>query len=117
MARARKDDPEKFPPFGRRLLWLERPGSVAKLVALLVIVCVALVLSDFLYEKHGYFAEENVVGFFAMFGYVMFTLLVLAAGGLRVLVGVREDYYGDKAVDHEEEYPKDQIEIRDYDDD
>jgi hypothetical protein len=50
-----------------------------------------------------------------MFGYVMFTLLVLAARGLRVLVGVKEDYYGDKAIDHEEEYPKDQIDIRDYD--
>jgi hypothetical protein len=116
MARARKDDPEKFPPLGRRMLWLEEPGSIARVVALLVIACVAVVLADFLYEKHGHFAEENVIGFFAIFGYVMFTLLVLAARGLRVLVGVKEDYYGDKAIDHEEEYPKDQIEIRDYDD-
>jgi hypothetical protein len=116
MARKRKDDPEKFPPLGRKLLWLERPGSVAKVVTTLVLVCAFLVLSDFFYEKHGHYAEEEVPGFYAMYGFVMFTLLVLAARGLRVLVGVREDYYGNKAIDHEESYPHDQIEIKDYDD-
>lgn len=116
MAHSRKDDPDKFPPFGRKLLWLEKPGSVAKIIIALVLACAIVVAADFFYEKHGHFAEEEVEGFFAMFGFVMFTLLVLAARGLRVLVGEREDFYGTKAVDHEESYPKDQIEIRNYDD-
>lgn len=116
MASTRKDDPDKFPPLGRKMLWLEKPGSVGKIITFLVIACAVTALADFFYEKHGYFAEEEVEGFFAMFGFVMFTLLVLAARGLRVLVGEREDYYGTKAVDQEESYPEDQIEIRDYDD-
>lgn len=117
MAQNQKDDPEKFPPLGRKMLWLEKPGSPAKVVAVLVLACAVAFAADFFYEKHGHFAEEEVEGFFAIFGFVMFTLLVLAARGLRVLVGVREDYYGNKAVDHEESYPEDQIEIKDYDDD
>ena len=117
MASTRKDDPDKFPPLGRKLLWLEKPGSVTKVVIALVLACALVVAADFFYTKHGHFAEEEVEGFFAMFGFVMFTLLVLAARGLRVLVGDREDYYGKKAVDQEESYPEDQIEIKDYDDD
>lgn len=117
MAQSRKDDPDKFPPLGQQMMWLEKPGSVAKVITALVLACTVVVLADFFYEKHGHFAEEEVEGFFAMFGFVMFTLLVLAARGLRVLVGEREDYYGTKAVDQEESYPEDQIEIKDYDDD
>ena len=112
----KKDDPEKFPPLGRKFLWLEKPGSVTKVVVWLILACVISFLADFFYEKHGYFAEEEFEGFYAIYGFIMFTLLVLAARGLRVLVGVKEDYYGEKAIDHEEIYPKDQIEIKDYDD-
>lgn len=117
MANSRKDDPAKYPLLGRKMMWLEKPGSVAKVIAALVLASAVVALADFFYEKHGKFAEEEVEGFFAMFGFVMFTLLVLAARGLRALVGEREDYYGTKAVDQEESYPEDQIEIRDYDDD
>ena len=116
MAKTRKDDPEKFPWLGRKLLWLEKPGSVAKVIAALVLLCATSALADLFYTKHGHFAEEETFGFFAIFGFVMFTLLVLAARGLRVLVGKPDDYYGDKAVDHEASYPADQIEVRDYDD-
>ena len=97
MASSRKDDPDKFPPLGRKMMWLEKPGSIAKVITALVLSCALVFAADFTYEKYGHFAEEEVEGFFAMFGFVMFTLLVLAARGLRVLVGEREDYYGKKA--------------------
>jgi len=69
------------------------------------VVCGLLFLVDFTFEKHGHFDIENVPGFFGAYGFVMFTGLILAAKGLRVLIKRREDFYGDKAVDREE-YPE-----------
>ena len=85
-------------------MWVDRPGSAMKIVWALAVACLLLFLADFTYEKHGYFDVENIPGFFAGYGFVMFTGLILAAKGLRVLIKRREDFYGDKAIDRED-YP------------
>lgn len=117
MSKAPKDEPLNLTPLGKAMTWIERPGSVAKLIVALCIACVVVVLLDLTYDKHGHFEEEEFVGAFAIFGFLAFTAVILGALGLRVLVGTREDYYGTKAVDHEESYPADQIEIKDHADD
>lgn len=101
----RETDPAKLPRLGRMLLWVDKPGSATKIFWALVVACVLLVLADFTYEKHGHFDVENLPAFFGIYGFVMFTGLILAAKGLRVLIKRREDFYGDKAVDREE-YPE-----------
>ena len=97
-------DPAKLPALGRMLLWVDRPGSANKIFWALAVVCALLFLADFAYEKHGHFAVENLPGFFGVYGFVMFTGLILAAKALRVLIKRPEDFYGDKAIDREE-YP------------
>ena len=114
MAKKSKDDPKNLSALGRTLLWVDKPGSVTKLILFLVAICAIAALADLTYTKHGHFAEEEVDGFFGFFGFVAFTMVILGARGLRVLVGVAEDYYGDKAVDAEDSYPADQIEIKDH---
>lgn len=100
-----KDNPDSFPALGRMLLWVDRPGSATKVFWALAVVCGLLFLADFTYEKHGHFDVEHLPGFFGIYGFVMFTGLILAAKGLRVLIKRDEDFYGDKAVDRED-YPE-----------
>lgn len=74
----------------------------------LAALCVVVFALGFTFEAHGHFEAEHVPGFYAVYGFVMFTLLILAARGLRWFIKRPEDYYGDKAVDAED-YPADQI--------
>lgn len=103
-----KDNPDSLPRLGRMLLWVDKPGSANKIFRGLAIVCGLLFLADFTYEKHGYFDVENIPGFYGIYGFVMFTALILAAKALRIFIKRPEDYYGDKAVD-QESYPEDQL--------
>jgi len=109
MANKTKDDPGKYPALGRLLTWVDRPGSATKITYALAGLCALLFISDLFYEKHSHFAAEDFFGFYAIYGFVMFTGLILAAKALRVIIKRPEDYYGDKAIDREE-YPADQLE-------
>lgn len=107
-------DPAKLPALGRMFLWVDKPGSTTKIIWGLAGLCVFLFLLDFTFDSHGHFAMERVPGFFGIYGFVMFTALILLAKGLRVLIKRPEDYYGSKAIDTEE-YPADQLEKVDHD--
>jgi len=107
-------DPAKLPRLGRMLLWVDKPGSANKIFWGLAVVCLLTFLLDFTFEHHGHFAMENIPGFYAVYGFVMFTGLILAAKTLRVLIKRPEDYYGDKAVDREE-YPVEQLGLERHD--
>lgn len=111
MADKPKDDPATYPALGRMLTWVDRPGSDKKIVWVLAIACLIVFGLDWTYEKHGYFDVENIPGFYALYGFVMFTGLILVAKALRFFIKRPEDYYGDKAIDTEE-YPADQIDIK-----
>ena len=111
MAHKPKDAPTTYPALGRALTWVDKPGSDKKIVWALIAVCLVLFILDFTYEKYGYFRAEYIRGFFAFYGFVMFTGLILVAKALRFFIKRPEDYYGDKAIDTEE-YPADQLDIR-----
>ena len=108
------DNPDKFPALGRALLWVDRPGSVDKIVYALAALCAVLFVADFLYHKHPHFAVEEIPGFYGIYGFAAFTGLILVAKALRFFIKRPEDYYDDKAVDRED-YPEDQLDKVDYD--
>ena len=110
-----KDNPDTYPALGRLLTWVDKPGSGNKMFRGLVVVCGLLFAADFAIEKHSAFEMEDLPGFFAIYGFVSFTVLILAAKALRVLIKRPEDYYGDKAIDREE-YPKAGLDEVRYDD-
>jgi len=112
MAHKPKDDPATYPALGRAMTWVDKPGSDKKIVWALILVCLGLFLADFTYEKHGHFWVEYFRGFYAIYGFVMFSALIISVGFLRKLLKRPENYYGDKAVD-QEEYPADLIDKRD----
>ncbi len=109
MANTPKDDPSTYPALGRMMTWVDKPGSDKKIVWLLVVACIVAFGLEWTYEKHSYFGVEDVKGFYAFYGFIMFTGLILVAKALRKIIMRSEDYYGDKAIDTEE-YPEDQIE-------
>ncbi|MGH6885432.1 MAG: hypothetical protein ACREGK_05100 [Geminicoccales bacterium] len=76
-----------------RRYWLDDPGNVTKIVWTLAAVCAGLFLADTFYEKHGYFAIEQVFGFYALFGFVAYVGLILLAKRLRRILMRPEDYY------------------------
>ena len=78
---------------GEKKYWLDDLRNVRKIYGGLWIVCILLVTTDLLYEKHIEFLIERVVGFFGFYGFVACVLLVLAAKQLRKIVGRGEDYY------------------------
>ena len=102
------ENTDSFPPLGRALTWVDRPGSANKIFWGLAVVCGLMFLASFTFEAHGHFEVEHIPGFYAVYGFVMFTGLILAAKLLRVFIKRPEDYYGDKAVDSED-YPADQL--------
>lgn len=73
--------------------WLDRPGSVDKIVRTVYAVCILLFLADFAYHKHPHFAAEEWFGFYGVYGFVSCVLLVLAAKELRRLLKRDEGYY------------------------
>lgn len=103
------ETPENYPRLGRALMWVDKPGSANKIFWGLAIFCGLLFLADFTYNKHGHFSVEDLPGFYGVYGFVMFTALILVAKALRVFIKRPEDFYGDKAVDREA-YPEDQLE-------
>ena len=108
------DDPNTYPTLGRLLLWVDKPGSANKIFWGLAVLCAAMVLIGFTFEYHGHFHMEGLPGFFAVFGFVAFTLVILGAKALRVLIKRPEDFYADMAVDGEE-YPTSGLEKVDHD--
>lgn len=110
-----KDNPDTYPRLGRMMMWVDKPGSANKIFWGLAVICGLLFLADFTYEKHAYFDVEYIPGFYGLYGFIMFTALILLAKALRVLIKRPQDYYGDKAVD-QEEYPEDGLDKVNYDD-
>jgi len=108
------DDPERYPWLSRKLLWVDKPGSVNLMIKLLAVICALLFLADFAYHKHISVAIEAIPGFYGIYGFIMFSALIIVAKMLRVLIKRPENYYEPKSVDTEE-YPEEGLEKVDHD--
>ena len=100
---------DEFSALGKTLCWFTKTENANKIFLVLAVFCLALFLADFTYDKHGHFHIEEVPGFYGIYGFFMFTALILVAKVLRLLIKRPENYYGCKAIDGEE-YPTDQLE-------
>ena len=81
--------------------WLEKENSTRNIIYLLGADCAFLFAFDFVYNRYGHFTIEELPGFYAVYGFVMFSLIILLATLLRFFLGRNEDYYGNKAIDSE----------------
>ncbi len=56
-------------------------------------ICVALLLVDVFHHKHGHFEFEEWFGFYALYGFAAYMVIVNSAKLFRKLVKREEDYY------------------------
>ena len=74
---------------------------------LLILACIASIIAGFLIEHHPHFAFEAWPGFFAIFGFLAYCIIVLSAKSLRPLLRREETYYGDDAGSNGDEVKHD----------
>ena len=115
MDRKPADNPDSYPPLGRVLMWFTDPANANKIFGALAVICLMTFLADFTYKKYGHFSVEYIPGFYAAYGFVMFTALILVAKTLRIFIKRPEDFYGEKAIDCES-YPEEELERVGHDD-
>ena len=108
-----KKSTQDYPILGRWISWVDKPGSNQKIFYILIILCIASFGLEWTYEKHAYFEIENYKGFYAIYGFIVFSTLIFIATLLRKIIKVREDFYLEKSIDSEV-YPEDQIQRIDH---
>lgn len=109
-----KDD--RAHPLGRKLLFLENDTNLKRIIVGLAIFCALLFLADPILHRHDKFAEAETWGFYALAGFAAFSFIIISTKYLQMLIGRREDYYGDGAIDREP-YPPLETEVKGHRDD
>ena len=99
-----KESSEEVAPLARYFLWADSAKKVHTLIIGLSVLCALLFLLDFIWHRHTKVPGEGLYGFYAIVGFVAFTVIVLGARALRVFIGRDESFYGEHGVDSEE-YP------------
>ena len=102
---AMKHSDEDVAPLARHFLWVDTSSGLNRLIIGLIVVCVFLFAMDFVWHRHTKVPGEEFYGFHAIAGFVSFTVIVLGARALRLLIRRDESYYGNSSVDSEE-YPE-----------
>ena len=96
---------DNLSPLAKRFLWADSKSSVGRVMFWLAMLCVFLFVLDFIVHRHAYAPGEGLPGFYAVVGFVAFTLIVLGASKLRGLILRDERYYSPNSVDAEH-YPE-----------
>lgn len=79
--------------------WADTKVFRRALIGALFIAALVAAAAGFLPQfrkDHPHFAVENLGAFFALFGFLAFSFIVLAGQHLRRLVARREDYYDER---------------------
>jgi len=114
MASHQNDNQNKWNALARFFHWLSRLGEQNKLTWVLGIVCIVTILLNLTYSNKGHYGAENILGFYAAYGFIAFSFIIFAATALRAIIRRDETYYADKAIDSEE-YPQTGTERIDHD--
>ena len=72
---------------------LDRPINPDRLYQLLLVLCGILLLAGFIDLGHPYFTLDGWFGFYAVFGFAAYSIIVVAGWLWRKLVMRPEDYY------------------------
>ena len=115
MAKRAISKKEKLHPIGEKILWVEKSENISKMIRGLAIFCGLLFVANLFIHLHGYFAIEAIPGFYAVYGFIAFSFIVITTKYLREVIGRKEDYYAPGVVDPEK-YPEDELDVKEYGD-
>lgn len=86
-------------PFARPFLFLDN-SRVRNIISACVLALAAiLLLVDLFVSRHDYLHFAETKTFYALFGFAAFAAAVLSGWPLRILLGRKEDYYGEPEDD------------------
>ncbi|MFP6731631.1 MAG: hypothetical protein VCD50_15955 [Alphaproteobacteria bacterium] len=71
------------------------PANVKRLLRAIYVICAVLVGLDLLFLRHGMHEWESMIGFYAIYGFVGCSALVLVAREMRKFLMRDEEYYDD----------------------
>ena len=69
------------------------PRNVRRALWALIAVCGLLFSADFIFHRHAVHPWEALWGFYAVFGFIACTVLILVAKEMRKFLMRKEDYY------------------------
>jgi len=113
MASNHQNDPKDLHPVGARLRWVEKDANIVWMIRGLAVLCALLFLADAVVKRKPYFDFESVFGFYAVYGFIAFSVIVISTKYLKRVIGRREDYYAPDAVDAET-YPDAGLDVKDH---
>jgi hypothetical protein len=73
--------------------FFDKPENIQKILRVFYVICVLLVVVDFVVHRHIYHDWENMPAFYAVYGFVGCVILVLIAKVMRKGLMREEDYY------------------------
>lgn len=73
--------------------FFDKPENIRKILRVFYVICILLVVVDFIVHRHVYHTWENVPAFYAIYGFVGCVILVLIAKLMRKVIMKEEDYY------------------------
>lgn len=77
--------------------FFDNPRTIKILMYTFYGICVVLFLLDLVIHRHTYRTWEDLIGFYAIFGFVGCVILVLVASWMRTWLMRPEDYYSNQA--------------------
>ena len=73
--------------------FFDRPQVRRAIWIILIALCAGFALAGFVVDMHGYFHVEEFPVFYGVFGFLVFSFIVLAGQHLRKILMRPEDYY------------------------
>lgn len=71
----------------------DNPRNVERLLKGFYVICIILVIADFIIHRHTTMGWEKIPAFYAMYGFVACVVLVVLAKMMRKVVMRKENYY------------------------
>lgn len=79
----------------KELTIFDKPENVRRLRIGFFIALILVLVAEAFVEMHGEFPVEHFYGFYAVYGFISYVLLIFVAKVLRKILMRREDYYDD----------------------
>ena len=88
-----KQEPKHVNEPAKKQHLFDNPRNVSLVTRGLFIICILLLLLDFVLHRHVIHEWDSFTGFYALFGFIAYVTIVFVASLWRKLVQRKEDYY------------------------
>ena len=73
--------------------FFDKPKNIKHVLWGFYVICIILVIADFVVHRHISLSWENIPAFYAIYGFIACVVLVVIANEMRKVIMRKEDYY------------------------